>query len=250
MQQDKALSRNLEDDEDDRASDLRAELKRLKHQLHQTKQEGDEAREQVDRLSAQSHRPEKQRRDPEQRDDRAELKKAVAERDAARQDAQNARAELQRKEVQFAEKARHVVEQLEQRRSSQNTMTVAAHRYEGPYHPSKDRLLLSMLDELMANADLARQQYIHSKQQTARLPHAHLTPAQQSYALAMAARWWLVASPPSSYTRKVSWAQDGYTLDADAELYLYAHSRDRSAEATWQAFWLEPVQPRRRRKRR
>lgn len=220
-------------DVEDDPSALRAELKRVKQKLRQTAQELERAHEQLANHLASELNSE-QKRSGSASVQRVELKQALSERDAARQDARNARAELERKESQLADKARQFTIRQD----------------EGPYEPSKDRLLRAMLDELSANADLARQQYIHDKPQTARLPHPYLSPAQHAHALAMAARWWLVASPPSSYPKKVSWSQDGHTLDTDAELYLYAHSRDRSAEASWQAFWLEPIRPKGRRRRR
>lgn len=230
-----SLDLKPEPDEEDDASALRTELKRVKQKLRQSAHELDRAQEQLANHLAAELNPTQKHSDSAVPVQRVELKQALAERDAARQEARNARAELeQRKGSQLAEKARQFT----------------AHRDEGLYEPSGDRLLRAMLDELTANADLARQQYIYDKPQTARLPHPYLPPSQHAYALAMAARWWLVASPPPSYSKKVSWVQDGHTLDADAELYLYAHSRDRSAEASWQAFWLEPVQPRGRRRRR
>lgn len=168
-----SLDLKAEPDEEDDALDLRAELKRVKQKLRQTAQELDRAHEQLANHLAAELNPEQKRAGsaPVQRVD---LKQALAERDAARQEARNARAELeQRTELQLAEKARQFT----------------AHRDEGPYEPSKDRLLRAMLDELSANADLARQQYIHDKPQTARLPHPYLSPAQHAHALAMAARW-------------------------------------------------------------
>lgn len=227
---------------------LRREVGRLRNAVSELTTERDEAREEIAALSKKLQQSAKKKKGAKADEPDGKLKRAMAEREAALAEARAARAELEKGEALLAEKARHIVETLERNRVPQNTLTVAAHRYEGPYDPSKDRLYHIKLEELMQTAELAREQYIQSKPQTARTLHPHLTPQQQAYALAMAERWWLLADPPKSYKKKVSWQHGGYVLDAEAELYLFKQSNERRSEAWWQALWLKPVKPKRRRR--
>lgn len=227
-------------------AELREEIAQLRRTLSKVKKERDEALEENEELS-ENFRPTKEKKSKPD-DTQGELKRALAERDAARAEARAARAELKKGEEQLTEKARQLVEKIERNKAPQNAFTLAAHRYEGPYVPSNDRLYRAKLEELLQTAELAHHQYVQSKPQTARTLNPHMTPQQQAYALAMAERWWLLADPPKSYKHRVSWAQEGYVLDPEAELYLYKHSHDRRADAWWRALWLKPNEPKRRRR--
>lgn len=229
-------------------AELRREVGRLRNTVSARTAERDEAREEIQALSKKLKQAVKKKTGAKSDEPEGKLKRALAEREAALFEAHSTRVEMDKREALLAEKARHIVETLERSRVPQNTLTVAAHRYEGPYDPAKDRLYRITLEELMQTAELARQQYIQSKPQTARTLNPHLTPQQQAYALAMAARWWLFADPPKSYKKKVSWQHGGYVLDAEAELFLFKQSNERRADAWWRELWLKPPE-RKRRKR-